>query len=122
MINQLQEQTTENTQASGNRDNTIVKDELPQLSAGMLADLCRIHQQIMVDTEEEKEEDNDIKGNTKHSNKNNVIMPVPVVDMYYLPLDANTMPSDAAPPTIETKNAHYCIDNLLHELEAFRLP
>jgi hypothetical protein len=126
MIKQLQEQTAEDSKnedvkqtTSGNSSTTIIKDELPQLSAGMLADLCRIQQQTVVDNEEKEKEDNkdnDGDGNKNNKNDNNNIP----VDLYYLPLDVNAMPSDAAPPTIETKNAHYRIDNLLHKLEAFR--
>ncbi len=67
--------------------------ELPSLSAGMLADLCRIQQEL------------------QHNDNGNEEL------YYYKPLDANKMPMMSKPTQIESGRVDVRISNLMQELQ-----
>jgi hypothetical protein len=74
----------------------IEEVELPSLSAGMLADVCRIQQEL---------QDND-NGNEEL--------------YYYKPLDVNKMPMMSKPTQIESGRVDVRISNLMQELQKLK--
>jgi hypothetical protein len=77
-------------------DIPIEEVELPSLSAGMLADVCRIQQEL---------QDND-NGNEEL--------------YYYKPLDVNKMPMMSKPTQIESGRVDVRISNLMQELQKLK--
>lgn len=93
LLEQKQQKTISSGDVTTLDDMPIEEVEFPSLSAGMLADLCRIQQEL---------QDND-NGN---------------VDLYYYkPLDVNKMPMMSKPTQIESGRVDVRISNLMQELQ-----
>jgi hypothetical protein len=93
LLEQKQQKTISSADVTTLESIPLEEVELPSLSAGMLADLCRIQQEL-------------------HDNDNGTD------DVYYYkPLDVNKMPMMSKPTQIESGRVDVRISNLMQELQ-----